>query len=664
MLSLRERMELDLEARLMGETLVLNRSLDPFLEDYIELNDLNEPFEHRRNQGDDLMPTIEEGEPTILGDLTAKGALLLESFIKLQRKGYLSRYNFHDLNFLHFEYDITCLLNKGQLGPKLTDCKSSDLGALYIQNIVVAEVQRRKISKYNWKSLGHCSNDIWARHVPQILPTRSLRLSKALEQLETGEITIMADEMIVIEEIYQDPDVLDTWFSSCLWPFSTLGWPDVSADDYKRFYPTSVLETGHDILFFWVARMVMMGIEFTGTVPFTHVYLHGLIRDSQGRKMSKTLGNVIDPLDTVKEFSIDALWFTLSLGTVGQDLNLSTERVTSNKAFTNKLWNASKFVLQNLPDRSDASAWETLLAHKEERLLGLPLPEYWVVSKLHVLVDAVTTSYDKYFYNDVAREMYDFFWGDFADWYIEASKAHLYQSEDQALASTSQAVLLYVYENILKMLHPFMPFVTEELWQALPNRKEALIVSPWPLTSLPRNLTTIKRFENLQALTRAIRNVRAEYSVEPAKRISASIVANTEVIQYISVKRKGCIGLSVPDLNCKASFLPESLQVIDPCAWMQKQFVHLVAGEGLEAYLPLADLADISAEVQRLSKRLSKMQKEYDGLMVRLSSRNFVEKAPADVVRGVREKAAEAEEKLNLTETRLSFLQSTVTVRE
>ncbi|GJT02690.1 valine--tRNA ligase, chloroplastic/mitochondrial 2 isoform X1 [Tanacetum coccineum] len=338
-------------------------------------------------------------------------------------------------------------------------------------------------------------------------------------------------------EIYQDPDVLDTWFSSSLWPFSTLGWPDVSADDFKRFYPTSVLETGHDILFFWVARMVMMGIEFTGTVPFTHVYLHGLIRDSQGRKMSKTLGNVIDPLDTIKEFGTDALRFTLALGTVGQDLNLSTERLTSNKAFTNKLWNAGKFVLQNLPDRSDASAWETLLAHKfdkEEHLLGLPLPEYWVVSKLHVLVDAVTTSYDKYFYNDVAREMYDFFWGDFADWYIEASKAHLYQSEDQALASTSQAVLLYVYENILKMLHPFMPFVTEELWQALPNRKEALIVSPWPLTSLPRNLTTIKRFENLQALTRAIRNVRAEYSVEPAKRISASIVANTEVIQYIS----------------------------------------------------------------------------------------------------------------------------------
>ncbi|GJZ43847.1 valine--tRNA ligase, chloroplastic/mitochondrial 2 isoform X1 [Tanacetum coccineum] len=297
-------------------------------------------------------------------------------------------------------------------------------------------------------------------------------------------------------EIYQDPDVLDTWFSR------------------------------HDILFFWVARMVMMGIELTGTVPFTHVYLHGLIRDSQGRKMSKTLGNVIDPLDTIKEFGTDALRFTLALGTVGQDLNLSTERLTSNKAFTNKLWNAGKFVLQNLPDRSDASAWETLLAHKfdkEEHLLGLLLPEYWVVSKLHVLVDAVTTSYDKYFYNDAAREMYDFFWGDFADWYIEASKAHLYQSEDQALASTSQAVLLY----------------------ALPNRKEALIVSPWPLTSLPRNLTTIKRFENLQALQAKQQTLKSEFEMlqmEENESIDSFVTRLTGIIN-----KAASVGLTYED---------------------------------------------------------------------------------------------------------------------
>ncbi|TYK30353.1 valine--tRNA ligase [Cucumis melo var. makuwa] len=337
-------------------------------------------------------------------------------------------------------------------------------------------------------------------------------------------------------EIYQDPDVLDTWFSSALWPFSTLGWPDETAEDFKRFYPTTMLETGHDILFFWVARMVMMGIEFTGTVPFSYIYLHGLIRDSQGRKMSKTLGNVIDPLDTIKEFGTDALRFTLALGTAGQDLNLSTERLTSNKAFTNKLWNAGKFILQNLPTQNDSQSWDAILSfefEKDDCLLKLPLPECWIVSELHSLIDVVTISYDKFFFGDVGRDVYNFFWGDFADWYIEASKARLYQSGGDSVA-LAQAVLLYVFKNILKLLHPFMPFVTEELWQALPNRKEALIISHWPQISLPRQASAVKKFENLKLLTKAIRNARAEYSVEPAKRISASIVASEEVNQYIS----------------------------------------------------------------------------------------------------------------------------------
>ncbi|XXG42544.1 hypothetical protein AAC387_Pa01g2799 [Persea americana] len=456
-------------------------------------------------------------------------------------------------------------------------------------------------------------------------------------------------------EIYQDPDVLDTWFSSALWPFSTLGWPDVSAEDFKHFYPTTVLETGHDILFFWVARMVMMGIEFTGTVPFSYVYLHGLIRDSQGRKMSKTLGNVIDPLDTIKEFGADALRFTLALGTAGQDLNLSTERLTSNKAFTNKLWNAGKFVLQNLPSESDLSAWENILAYKfdtVESLLRLPLPECWVVAKLHELIDNVTSSYDKFFFNDIGREIYDFFWGDFADWYIEASKTRVYHSESCTISFTAQAVLLYVFENILRILHPFMPFVTEELWQALPHRKQALIVSQWPQTSLPRDEKSVRKFENLQALIRAIRNARAEYSVEPSKRISASIVAGMDVLEYISAEKDVLALLTRLDLqNVHFTEVPPD---------DAKKSVHLVAGECLEAYLPLADMVDISAEVQRLSKRLSKMQSEYDALAARLSSSKFVEKAPEDVVRGVREKASEAEEKIALTKHRLALLESTV----
>ncbi|OEL34407.1 Valine--tRNA ligase, chloroplastic/mitochondrial 2 [Dichanthelium oligosanthes] len=421
-------------------------------------------------------------------------------------------------------------------------------------------------------------------------------------------------------EIYQDPDVLDTWFSSALWPFSTLGWPDLSKEDYKHFYPSTVLETGHDILFFWVARMVMMGIEFTGSVPFSYVYLHGLIRDSEGRKMSKTLGNVIDPLDTIKDYGTDALRFTLSLGTAGQDLNLSTERLTSNKAFTNKLWNAGKFLLQNLPDRSDTSAWDVLLANKfdtEASLQELPLPECWVVTGLHKLIDKVSTSYDKFFFGDAAREIYDFFWGDFADWYIEASKTRLYHSGDKLASATAQSVLLYVFENILKLLHPFMPFVTEELWQI-----------------------------------RGVRNVRAEYSVEPAKRISASVVATADVLECVSKEKQVLALLAKLDV--------QNVHFTESIPGDANQSVHIVADEGLEAYLPLADMVDVSEEVKRLAKRLSKMQSEYDALVARLNSRSFVEKAPEEIVRGVREKASEAEEKISLTKNRLAFLQSTV----
>ncbi|XP_052477217.1 valine--tRNA ligase, chloroplastic/mitochondrial 2 isoform X3 [Gossypium raimondii] len=235
-----------------------------------------------------------------------------------------------------------------------------------------------------------------------------------------------------------------------------------------------------------------------------------------------------------------------------------------------------------------------------------------IVSKLHMLIDAVTESYNKYFFGDVGREIYDFFWGDFADWYIEASKATIYHSGDDSVALVAQTVLLYIFEHILKLLHPFMPFVTEELWQALPNRREALIISSWPQTSLPRSTDLVKRFENLQALTRAVRNARAEYSVEPAKRITASIVGSEEVIQYISEEKEVLALLSKLDFD--------NIHFADSPPEDAKQSVHLIASEGLEAYLPLADMVDISAEVQCLSKRLSKMQTEYEGLKARLNS--------------------------------------------
>ncbi|KAL3698531.1 hypothetical protein R1sor_012607 [Riccia sorocarpa] len=452
-------------------------------------------------------------------------------------------------------------------------------------------------------------------------------------------------------KLEQDPDVLDTWFSSGLWPFSTLGWPNTEAEDFLKFYPTTVLETGHDILFFWVARMVMMGVEFTGKSPFSTVYLHGLVRDAQGRKMSKSLGNVIDPIDTISEYGADALRFTLATGTTpGQDVNLSMERLNANKAFTNKLWNAGKFILQNLPPAEDIR-WQELCKYQVGNSLeGLALPERWVITKLHLLIDAVTTSYDKYDFGEVGRALYEFFWSDFADWYIEASKTRLYKSEDPNATHQGQQTLVYVFSTIMKLLHPYMPFVTEELWQAMPHEGDALIASKWPQRDLPTDEQALQQFGDLQVLIRSIRNARAEYSVEPAKRIAAVVVARPEFQQYLSEEKRVLIALAKLD--------PVTLQIASEPPSEADQAVHLIIGEGLEAYLPLAGMVDIGKEVERLSKQATKLQAEYDSNIKRLSSSKFVDKAPADVVQGVRDKANEADEKLQILKKRLALLES------
>lgn len=452
----------------------------------------------------------------------------------------------------------------------------------------------------------------------------------------------------------QESDVLDTWFSSGLWPFSTLGWPDTSGEDFTRFYPTTVLETGHDILFFWVARMVMMGIEFTGKLPFSTIYLHGLVRDSQGRKMSKTIGNVIDPLDSIAEYGADALRFTLATGTTpGQDVNLSMERLNANKGFTNKLWNAGKFIHQNLPPSTDEAAWRGFSELKftsQDDLLRLPQCEQWIVSKLHGLVDDVTTSYEKFYFGEAGRAIYDFFWSDFADWYIEASKTRLYQHKDAPSASLAQSVLLYVFNNVLRLLHPFMPFVTEELWQGLFNSQGALITAPWPTCGLPKNLETVQHFETMQTLIRSIRNVRSEYSVEPGRRISTTLVTSGILQSYLEAEKSVLVALAKLD--------SESLQISSTIPGDANKAIQLVVSEELEAYLPLSDMVDIGSELQRLGKQVSKLQSEFDGLSKRLSSSNFVEKAPASVVQDARQKANELEEKLLIIKKRITLLES------
>ncbi|EFJ41521.1 hypothetical protein VOLCADRAFT_107675 [Volvox carteri f. nagariensis] len=427
----------------------------------------------------------------------------------------------------------------------------------------------------------------------------------------------------------QEEDVLDTWFSSGLWPFSTLGWPNTNSQEFKTFYPTQarrggdegggkwggmggercqggMMETGHDILFFWVARMIMLGLEFTGQPPFSTIYLHGLVRDEKGRKMSKSLGNVVDPLDTIAQYGTDALRFTLATGTtVGQDLNLSLERVTASRNFTNKLWNAGKFVLFNL-DKVGASEWESLRGvslSRAEDLQRLPLVERWIVSLLHQTVNEVSDRYDKYDYNAAGITAYNFLWDEFADWFIEASKTRTYGG-DAAAQSASRAALVYVFESVLRLLHPFMPFVTEELWQALPHQGEALIMAPWPSRGCPVDRSALTHFEALKGCVRALRNARAEYNVEPGRKIGATLLVEE----------------------------PETRRVL----------------------LPLVGLFDVAKELTRLGKQKAKLDKELGGVLSRLNNPAFMARASPEYVEEARAQEREAREKLALVELKIA----------
>ncbi|KAL4451165.1 hypothetical protein ABPG77_009237 [Micractinium sp. CCAP 211/92] len=442
----------------------------------------------------------------------------------------------------------------------------------------------------------------------------------------------------------QESDVLDTWFSSGLWPFSTLGWPSATPD-LERFYPTSVMETGHDILFFWVARMIMMGLEFTGRPPFQTVYLHGLVRDEKGRKMSKSLGNVVDPVETIQQYGADALRFTLATGTSpGQDLNLSLDRVNSARNFTNKLWNAGKFVLFNL-EKVDDAEWQRLAGvdlSSAASTSGLALPERWVVSSLHRTVRDITAAHERFDFGEAGRLLYDFVWSDFADWYIEAAKARLYGGDETAAAQT-RAVLVYVYDKILKLAHPFMPFITEEMWQATPHEGAALIAAPWPSAEAAVDASADAQFEALQAAVRAVRNARAEYNVELGRKIAATVRVD-------DAELRAALQAEAPVLALLAKLDAEQLSFVgsEEGAAMagQEGQIELVVGEGIEVFLPMAGLFDAAKEIERLQKQQAKLEKELAGLNGRLSNPKFVDKAPEKVVAEARQQAAEMGEQL------------------
>jgi len=447
-------------------------------------------------------------------------------------------------------------------------------------------------------------------------------------------------------QLEQDPDVLDTWFSSGLWPFSTLGWPDATPD-YEYFYPTSYMETGYDILFFWVARMIMLGLEFTGEAPFHTVYLHGLIRDEHGRKMSKTTGNTIDPLLLMDDFGTDALRFTLLVGSApGSDMSLSAKKVETNRNFANKIWNAGRFVAHSVSMPHVPSSAPTLRRPGGGGRDDWTLADQWIWARLEQLIRSVERLFQTFQYGEAGRQIYEFFWADFADWYVEVAKDQLRHEE------TRQATLLNlirVMDLSLRMLHPFTPFVTEEIWGHLRTAvlgsahadfaaewADALIVASWPAAREPEpwEQAAIADFGLVQEIVRSIRNLRAERVVPPAHRIAASIVAG---------RKTGLIREHADAIAWLAGLDGSSLTVHESIREPPADSVVLVVGP-LEIYLPLSGLVDSEKERTRLERELA----EADAQIVRLEALlagDFSAKAPAGLVQKERARLASFQEK-------------------
>ncbi|MDY0383556.1 valine--tRNA ligase [Trichlorobacter sp.] len=448
------------------------------------------------------------------------------------------------------------------------------------------------------------------------------------------------------DELRQETDVLDTWFSSALWPFSTMGWPDQTAE-LKTFYPTACLVTGFDILFFWVARMMMMGLHFMGEVPFRDVYIHALVRDAQGQKMSKSKGNVIDPLTVIDQYGTDAFRFTLAaFAAQGRDIKLAEERISGYRNFCNKVWNAARFTLMNLegfdPSRIDCSQLQ--LAETDE----------WILHRLNETARETNRALDEYRFNEAAMTLYQFTWSEFCDWYLELSKQDLH-GDDQQRRQTTQYVLWAVLENLLRLLHPFMPFITEEIWQTLPKGDRcavrgsggdwppSIMLAPYPT---PREdwqfADDAARMEQVMAVISAIRTIRGEMEVPPSKEIGVTLSCGSEVALALVTKFESKIkGLArVGQLTC-------GLQLPKP-----EDAAIQVVGE-IQVYVPLKGLVDVAEEEKRLLKEIAKLAKEIELFSKKLENPSFVDRAPADIVEKERAKLAEVTAKQAVLEESL-----------
>ena len=437
--------------------------------------------------------------------------------------------------------------------------------------------------------------------------------------------------------LHQDEDTLDTWFSSALWPFSTMGWPD-KTPLLKQFYPTSVLVTGYDIIFFWVARMLIMGMEFMHEIPFDKVFIHGLVRDSQGRKMSKSLGNGIDPLEVIDQYGADTLRFMLITGnTPGNDMRFYWERVEATRNFANKIWNASRFALMNM-EGYDANA----------KLAPYTLADKWILSRLQHTAKSVTEMLEKFELGEAGRMIYDFIWGEVCDWYIELAKPRLYNKENAEERATAQHVLATVLTSAMQLLHPYMPFITEEIYQCLPHEAESIMISKWPEADEALMDDEAERLMGaIMESIKAIRNMRAEVNVPPGKKVPATMLAAADLKDGIEANA---------DYIHLMGAISELTVLADNAAKPENAMAAVVAG--IEVYLPLAGLIDVEKENARLNKELAAIDKELSRVEGKLGNAGFLAKAPEAVIEKEKAKAEELNGKKAAINERLEYLKT------
>ena len=438
----------------------------------------------------------------------------------------------------------------------------------------------------------------------------------------------------------QDPDTLDTWFSSALWPFETLGWPH-DTKELKYFFPTDVLVTGYDIIFFWVIRMIFSSYEQMGTYPFHTVLFHGLVRDSQGRKMSKSLGNGIDPLDIIENYGADALRLTLITGNApGNDMRFYNERVENSRNFANKVWNASRFIMMNMPEDAPSAIHQAMPS-------GLEPVDHWILSKLNNTIKEVTENMDKYELGIAVQKVYDFIWDEFCDWYIEMVKPRLYNSDDAASHEAALWTLQTVLLNALKLLHPYMPFITEEIFCTMQDEEESIMISDWPVYKDEWNFEEDeKAIETIKEAVRGIRNVRTQMNVAPSRKALVYVVSDKDDV--LDIFRKGKLFFE------SLAYASESVCQNDKRG-IADDAVSVVLADAT-CYIPFSDLVDISAEIERLSKEQKKLEGELKRSQSMLSNEKFLSKAPAEKIAEEKEKQQKYQQTYDQITERLAQL--------